>query len=504
MTQSTESTDAPQAAAPSAFSLRRRLLIWMAVPLLVFVVFDAWLSYRTALSTTQTAYDRLLVTAAHALGDMIRLERGELQVTLPHTALELYSTDVRTDLREQPGRSPLLYRVNFLNGDFLAGDAAIPAYTGLPPVNNAYASRLQFYDGQMADGEPARFVALWQPVESAEGMRYVVVQVGEYVSYRYAISRSILWNTLARQFGLLLLLLMAMWIVATWALRPLRVLARSVEQRSPEDLKPLSAAATPVEVGPLLSAFNGLLARVDDARQRQQRFVADASHQLRTPLAVLQLHAEAGLQGDVPAPEALRSIADTTVRTSRVVHQLLMWNRAHVDSHELAHSAQTVDLHALMQEVAVELSPLLARKQLDFSLDAPQPAVWTGQRWMVEEVLKNLLTNAIQHTPPRLELGMRLRRGTLAAQNGWELEVWDSGPGLSPEVAARLVEPFITGGGKGVGLGLAICRDLALALGGTLGVRNRAEPGSDDAGEKNGAQGVSATLFLPQGEASAG
>ena len=504
MTQSTESTDAPQAAAPSAFSLRRRLLIWMAVPLLVFVVFDAWLSYRTALSTTQTAYDRLLVTAAHALGDMIRLERGELQVTLPHTALELYSTDVRTDLREQPGRSPLLYRVNFLNGDFLAGDAAIPAYTGLPPVNNAYASRLQFYDGQMADGEPARFVALWQPVESAEGMRYVVVQVGEYVSYRYAISRSILWNTLARQFGLLLLLLMAMWIVATLALRPLRVLARSVEQRSPEDLKPLSAAATPEEVGPLLSAFNGLLARVDDARQRQQRFVADASHQLRTPLAVLQLHAEAGLQGDVPAPEALRSIADTTVRTSRVVHQLLMWNRAHVDSHELAHSAQAVDLHALMQEVAVELSPLLARKQLDFSLDAPQPAVWTGQCWMVEEVLKNLLTNAIQHTPPRLALGMRLRHCTLAAQNGWELEVWDSGPGLSPEVVARLFEPFITGGGKGVGLGLAICRDLALALGGTLGVRNRAEPGSTDAGEKNGAQGVSATLFLPQGDASAG
>ena len=99
---------------------------------------------------------------------------------------------------------------------------------------------------------------------------------------------------------------------------------------------------------------------------------------------------------------------------------------------------------------------------------------------------------------------MRLRRGTLAAQNGWELEVWDSGPGLSPEVVARLFEPFITGGGKGVGLGLAICRDLALALGGTLGVRNRAEPGSDDSGEKNGAQGVSATLFLPQGDASAG
>ncbi|MBF5007759.1 sensor histidine kinase [Diaphorobacter caeni] len=476
-----------QDATARAFSLRRRLLIWMAVPLLVFVLFDAWLGYRNALQTTQSAYDRLLVTAAHALGDMIRLERGELQVTLPHSALELYSTDVRTDLREQPGRSPLLYRVNFLNGDFLAGDAALPAYTGLPPLNVAYASRLQFYDRDMEGGEPARFVALWQPVESAEGMRYVVVQVGEYVSYRYAIGRALLWNTLARQCALLLLLLVAMWVVATAALRPLRVLARSVEQRSPDDLQPIATAATPEEVGPLLAAFNGLLARVDGSRQRQQRFVADASHQLRTPLAVLQLHAESGLKGDVPAREALASIADTTGRTSRVVHQLLMWNRAQSGQADLVQMVESVELLGLMRDVAVEVSPLLARGQLDFSLDGPEtPAPWRGERWMVEEILKNLLTNAIQHAPQRSVLGMRL------GENGqeWELEVWDSGEGLAKAVAERLFEPFITGGGgKGAGLGLAICRDLALALGGTLSVRNRTGAGQT---------GVSAVLRLPK------
>ncbi|QIL83157.1 sensor histidine kinase [Diaphorobacter sp. HDW4A] len=482
---------AMQDASARAFSLRRRLLIWMAVPLLVFVLFDAWLGYRNALQTTQSAYDRLLVTAAHALGDMIRLERGELQVTLPHSALELYSTDVRTDLREQPGRSPLLYRVNFLNGDFLAGDAALPAYTGLPPLNDVYASRLQFYDRDMEGGEPARFVALWQPVESSEGMRYVVVQVGEYVSYRYAIGRTLLWNTLARQCALLLLLLVAMWVVATAALRPLRVLARSVEQRSHDDLRPIATADTPEEVGPLLSAFNGLLARVDGSRQRQQRFVADASHQLRTPLAVLQLHAESGLKGDVPAREALASIADTTGRTSRVVHQLLMWNRAQSDQADLVQMVETVELQSLMRDVAVELSPLLARRQLDFSLEGPEKpaetqAMWHGERWMVEEILKNLLTNAIQHAPERSALGMRLKE----SGEGWELEVWDGGAGLAQAVADRLFEPFITGGGgKGAGLGLAICRDLALALGGTLSVRNRTGTGQT---------GVSAVLRLPK------
>lgn len=476
------------AALTKAFSLRQRLLWWMAVPLLAFVLLDAWASYHAALATAQKAFDRLLVTAAHSLGDMIRLERGELQVSMPHAALELYAGDVRPDLRAQPGRSPLLYRVGFLNGEFLAGDANLAPYAGLPPVDAAYAARLQFYDSQV-DGAPARFVALWQPVESAEGMRYVVVQVGEFSAYRYAMGQSILWDTLLRQGGLLVLLLATLWGVATVALRPLRQLARAVAQRRPEDVDVLQAAGAPQEVQPLLQAFNGLLDRMRQAQQRQQRFVADASHQLRTPLAVLQLHAEAGLHGDVPAQEALRSIHATTQRTGRVVHQLLMWNRMHADAAARAQPDAVVDLHATLQAVAVELSPLLARKQLDFGLDAPEAvAQWRGAPWMVEEVLKNLLTNAIEHTPEHGALGMRLQAAEQKGRAGWVLQVWDSGPGLAPAVAHALFTPFVTGGGQGVGLGLAICRDLAQACGGSLEVVNATVPET----------GVRARLWLPK------
>jgi len=473
-----------------AFGLRRRLLWWMAVPLLAFALLDAWASYRTALATSQKAFDRLLVTAAHSLGDMIRLERGQMQVSLPHAALELYAGDVRPELRGQPGRSPLMYRVGFLNGDFLAGDASLVPYAGLPPVDTAYAARLQFYD-RMVDGEPARFVALWQPVEAAEGMRYVVVQVGEFAGYRYAMGQSILWETLLRQGGLLVLLLAALWGVATAAMQPLRSLARTVAQRSPEDLHPLAVAEAPQEVQPLLQSFNGLLARVQQAQQRQQRFVADASHQLRTPLAVLQLHAESGLHGDVPAQEALHNMLATTRRTSRVVHQLLMWNRLHTDAVRQLAADEAVDLRALMQDVAVQLSPLMAQRRQDFGLDASEgAATWQGPRWMVEEILKNLLTNAMQHTPQGAGLGMRLLAQAQAGQEGWSLQVWDSGPGLAPQVQTDLFTPFMTGNGQGVGLGLAICKDLAQACGGSLQVHNTGAEGG-------GAGGVTARLWLP-------
>lgn len=469
------------------FSLRQRLLWWMAVPLLAFVLLDALASYHAALATAQKAFDRLLVTAAHSLGDMMRLERGELQVSLPHAALELYAGDVRPELRAQPGRSPLMYRVGFLNGEFLAGDASLHPYADLPPVDTAYAARLQFYDSQV-DGVPARFVALWQPVESAEGMRYVVVQVGEFSAYRYAMGQSILWDTLLRQGSLLVLLLAALWAVATVALQPLRQLARTVAQRRPEDVDLLQAEDTPQEVQPLLQAFNGLLERMHRAQQRQQRFVGDASHQLRTPLAVLQLHAEAGLHGDVPPQEALRSIHATTQRTGRMVHQLLMWNRMHADAATHAQPDAALDLHATLQAIAVELSPLLVRKQLDFGLDAPAlPAWWQGAPWMVEELLKNLLTNAIEHTPERGCLGMRLQAQVQQGRAGWRLQVWDSGPGLAPAVAQALFTPFVSGGGKGVGLGLAICRDLAQACCGDLTVANAAAPET----------GVCASLWLP-------
>jgi two-component system, OmpR family, sensor histidine kinase TctE len=458
-------------------SIRQRVLIWTATPLLLLGVVNAWASYRAALETAHTAYDRLLVTAVHALGDMIWLENGKLQVSMPHSALELYGNEVPESARTTPERSPLLYRVSFLNGTILAGDRTIPVITTPAPANSH--ARLMLYDETLHQ-QTMRMAALWQPVESAEGLQYVVVQVGEYADYRYAIGRSILRQTLGHQALLLTVVLLVLWLALSVGLRPVRQLADMLDRRQAGDAKPLHMAQPPHEIIPLLHAFNGLLQRMQRTQALQQRFVADASHQLRTPLTVLQLHAEAGLHGDISMPDALQAITHTTQRTSRVVHQLLMWNRAQQTP---AHLATECNLREVMQEVALEQSPLLARKELDFTLEAP-PTCWQGHAWMVQEVLMNLLSNAIRHTPQGGALGLRLEQhaGQIA------LTVWDSGPGLSLQMQQDLFTPFVSEGCHGVGLGLAISRDLAQACGGRLEVNNRAPAHQP--------QGLQATLWL--------
>ena len=466
-------------------SLRQRLVLWLSLPVIVFILIDAWASYRAALTTAQLAFDRLLVTSAHALADLIHLEGGELQITLPHAALELYDGEAGVSGRPsgEITRSRMVYRVSYLNGEYLAGERAVVPYQGLAPVHPSYGVRLALYGTQLGD-EPVRMAALWQPVETYEGVRYVVVQVGEPSAYRDHIAQSILWQTLARQAVLLVSLLVLVWCVATVALRPLRVFARRLEGRVASDLEPIPVLPqTPHELLPVVNAFNGLLQRAGDAQALQHRFVADASHQLRTPLAVLQLQAHAGLNGDLPALEALEQVMATTRRTSRVVQQLLTWNRARVDVP--ADQLVTVDLCELVEDVVVELSPLLAARHHDFQLEASM-CLWKGPAWMVREVVMNLLHNALTYTPAGGALGIRLEQ----SRQGIGVTVHDNGPGLSAQMQRDLFVPFVSGEdrGRGAGLGLAISKELAQACGGRLEVANCLSHGR--------VAGLAATLWL--------
>ena len=465
-------------------SVRQRLLLWLLLPVVVFIAIDAYASYRAALGTAQLAFDRMLVTSAHALADLIHLERGELQISLPHAALELYDTEGGMAGPGEATRSRMVYRVSYLNGDYLAGERAVTPYAGIAPVNPAYGARLALYDTQLGTDD-VRMAALWQPVESYEGLRYVVVQVGEPSAYRARLAQSILWQTLLRQAVLLALLLVLIWCVATVALRPLREFARRLESRDASDLEPLDVPLPPQELVPVVNAFNGLLQRAGVAQAQQQRFVADASHQLRTPLAVLQLQAHAGLRGDIPAHEALEQVAATTVRTGRVVQQLLTWNRAR--SSVPLDQISSVDLREVLEEVAVELSPMMAARHQAFQLDAP-PCPWTGPVWMLHEIAMNLLHNALHYTPEGGALGIQLA----VDADTLRLTVHDNGPGLSAQMQRDLFVPFVSGDarGRGAGLGLAICKELAEACGGRLAVANRIADGV--------VQGLDATLYLPR------
>jgi len=448
-------------------------MLWLAVPFVLFLALDAYTSYRATLRISQTAFDRLLVTSAHALADLIRLERGELQITLPHAALEIYDSGSSGD---SGTRSRMVYRVSYLDGRYLAGDEALPPYQRRPAIHPLYRAMIDLYDTKQG-AEAMRMAALLQPVETFEGMRLLIVQVGEPSAYRDRLARDILWQTLLRQGALLATLLALVWVMATWAQQPQRAFARRLERRAADDLAPLQDPVALRELQPVVVAFNGLLARLHGAREQQRRFVADASHQLRTPLSVLQLQADAGLSGDIPQQEALASIAATSHRATRLAEQLLSLARAQQTEALNPARNEAFDLGELVSEVAIELSPLIARKHLDFQLDA-RPCVMNSQRWMVREILANLLRNAIEFTPDRGPLGVRVEPGD---HGGVRLVVWDTGPGMSPGMRAVAFTPFArepsARPSSGAGLGLVICADLARTIGAELRLNNRMEDG---------------------------
>ncbi len=465
-------------------SIRVRLLVWLIATLAIFLGFAAWMNYLTTLQATQLAYDRLLVTSAHALADLIRLERGQLIITLPHAALEIYDhNEAIKNVSGAHGR--MLYRVSFIDGRYIAGDQELTPHVWDPTTHSLFKSMIDLYD--LRDGpEPMRIAALLQPIESFDGSHLVVVQVAESSAYRDALKQQIFFETLWHAMALLLALIALIWTVTTLALRPLGLLTQQLNVRSPSDLAPLRLSPAPTELTHVILGFNNLLQKLTKSLEQQRRFVADASHQLRTPLAVLQLHADAGLHGDISANEALSAVSATTRRATRLAEQLLSLARAQQTVTQ--EPPETLNLRDIASEVAVELSPLIAQKFQEFQFDCVSCCAST-YRWMLREILSNLLKNAIEFTREKGNLGVRLEH-----EDDFALfTVWDTGPGLSLTMQEQVFRPFATDGqSRGAGLGLVICHDLAHALGASLTLTNLDFPN----------RGLQAQLRLPIGKSN--
>jgi two-component system sensor histidine kinase TctE len=234
---------------------------------------------------------------------------------------------------------------------------------------------------------------------------------------------------------------------------------------------------------PLIEATNAVMTRLTHLLAHQKRFVRDASHQLRTPLAVLKIQVQSALRGDVEPRQALLEINDTVDRAALLANQMLAL--AKVEQLRQQAGETLLDLGEAVRAVALDLSPLIAGKDLDFSIElAPAPVL--SHAWMLQELARNLLHNAIKHTPVGAPLVVRLVCDTRTAA----LTVSDGGPGISAELAERLFQPFSAGDVRhGSGLGLAICREIAEALGGTIALENRIDHGR--------VAGLDATVRLP-------
>ena len=460
-----------------ARSLRRQLLAGILIPMVLIVAFNTWSLYRQALAALNTAYDRTLLSSAKSLGESLDV-RGEgdaarLQANVPSAALEAFEADLQ---------SRMAYRISTRQGVLLSGYDDLPMWHGQIPMQPPYAALVDFYDGQFR-GEPVRMAVLLQPVASTTGRDVAVVQVAETLEIRHALARQILWDTLARQAALIALIAATVIVVVQRATRPVRALSHELQARPDDDLRPIAAPDAPRELQPLIAATNEHMRRQSDLLAQQQRFVRDASHQLRTPLAVLKAQVQSARRGDVAPPEALAEIEDTVDRATQLANQMLAL--AKVAQLQQQADVAPAQFDQVVRAVALDVAPLIAGKGLDFDLQT-EPITLRAHDWMLRELTRNLLHNAIRHTPAGGLLAITLARAGGEAR----LTVADGGPGVAPELAERLFQPFSAGaGGTGSGLGLAICHEIVQTLGGRIQLVNRMHNGRVD--------GVDAIVTLP-------
>ncbi len=438
-----------------SMSVRTRLLVWLVLPLLQVVIFAAVLDYRAVDRTVDEAFDRVLLNSAVAIGESVR--PGEIAGTIR------LSSDRLRSLLADP-RDALDYRLIGAAGEHFGGNPALPL-----PADDADPT---FYDLDFG-GRSLRVVRVVADTDAG----VLTIVVAETRRKRDSLLRN-LHSALLVEDGLLLGMTIALCLFAIRkALDPLARLALQLAERSPADLTPLAAARAPAEIRPLAEALNRLFERLAASRDAQRRFVENAAHQLRTPLAGVKGQLELALAQvrRLPASTESERLAELRAleqrlalaqgahdRLARLTHQLLTLSRADQSTFELS-AAQPVPLADLVQEVVeLHVDQALARAQ-DLGAETEALAV-PGSRWQLRELLSNLVDNAIRYTPEGGRITVRCGR----ADGHAFVEVEDSGPGIVAAERERVFERFHRApgaAGEGSGLGLAIVREIAQSHG---------------------------------------
>lgn len=453
--------------------LQRRLLLLLLLPLCIFALTSIWFDYQTA-GNVALQKDQQLLRLVPLMADSV-VAPGPARNSPP---VMLLAPEIEMFIKN---RASAAFRISDSEGGFLAGEAWIAVV--IPATDEP-----EFHSME-ADGITYRIVA--QRVETAAGK--LIVQLADGSDARQQWLRSLWLQVLLPNLVLLLAVGLAVNWAVTRALKPLIELKEAVERRSPRDLSAIDPLTTPAEVQPLVSALNRLFGLVNDQAEGQRRFVADAAHQLRTPLAGLQAQVEAwaqavqalGSDGSLRLPaDNILKLRSATRRTSQLANQLLALSRA--DASTVASQAmECVDLKALCESVLSDHLDAATDKGLDLGLEA-QAAVACGHAWLLRELLSNLVDNAVKYTPPGGSVTIRCGQAAshervsdallgstgadmpASAGNSPELKVFlevaDDGPGIAPGERTKTLQRFyrVQGTlGEGNGLGLAIADEIA-------------------------------------------
>ena len=433
-------------------SLRARLLLRFGIGLALLLLLDALACYYTALHFANLVYDRWLIDSTRSLARALHVADGRVVFDLPHDAVDMFRFDAV---------DTTYFRISSPAQGLIGGDA------GLPELPADGTSDIRVADNRML-GQPIRLVTLrLRPPGSAAA---VTVDVAETLRKRATLAREVLLAMAVPQILLAAIAITLSWLSASRGLKPLTDLAAELAARDQESLAPVAEAGRPYEARVLVARINDLLDRIRNALGAQQRFVADAAHQLRTPLAIIALQAERAARASTPeaAQAAHQALQSAVQRAARLAQQLLSLARTGPEAAALEAFA-TVDLAALARTIGEEWVPVALARDIDFGLSVPEtPVMVSGNARMLGELLANLVDNALRYTS---------RGGTVTvaveARDGVELIVEDNGPGIPEAERPRIFERFyrVAGAaGDGCGLGLAIVAEIARAHGARVDV----------------------------------
>ncbi|MBU9621435.1 sensor histidine kinase [Burkholderia multivorans] len=445
-----------------AHSLRGRLLWWLLLPLAVFVLIAAAMAYDAARRTADLVQDSTLVASARTIGEDIEWRNG-----LP-VALEIF---------ESPSRDSVFYKVIDSDGRLLAGNPALDvvARHGAEPV--AYDTTF--------DGTRLRAVAYDRQLYDEGQVDTVTVVVAKTTRSRNAMVATI-WRPQLVRLALMLVLAVALvYLGLTFELRPLMKLKDDVADRGPMELEPIRPERLQHELRPIVDAINQCIARLNTHTATQRRFIADAAHQLRTPIAVLDTQIQYAQQRGHDDRE-LASVLDSMQRSSRkmadVTDKLLLL--AHAEATPSTLLTQRVDLAALVSSVLEETIVLAQRRDIDLGAELGERLDVAGSGSLLSALVTNLVDNAVRYTQPGGCVTVAARRDGDTVV----LDVIDDGPGIPAEARPHVFKRFyrVSSDTEGSGLGLAIVSEIAQAHGGSATLA----PGP-------GNRGVVVTVRLP-------
>jgi len=449
----------PPAPAQGQRSLFGEILDWMLAPLLLLWPMSVALTWLVAQNIAHRPYDRELEYAARSIAREVAQSGLDVNADgsrLPDSTALLLRTDdsVRA-----------YFQVLGTNGELLVGDAEIP----VPPQVRTPLGELELRDDDVL-GEPVRVAYLRVAAPSGGAGTSLEIQVAETMERRSRLATEIIKGVILPQFVILPVAVLLVWFALARGIAPLNALQKRIRRRESQDLSPIDEMAAPEEVAPLVRSINDLLSRLDHSMGRQKHFLADAAHQLKTPLAGLRMQAELA-QRDLAAggdpqqvAQSLQQIALSSQRAAHMVNQLLSMARAEDD--EQARQQTPFSLVELAMETVRDFVPRAMERRIDLGYEGPmpedEPAGLRGQPLLVNELVRNLVDNALQYTPEGGTVTVRVTPDPFGQV--LVLQVEDNGPGI-PEAERELVfRPFYRALGTkvdGSGLGLAIVQEIA-------------------------------------------